>query len=122
MGLKMRYVVTTAELRDHCDNRITHYTKLAQEAEAEIEKEEAEMEKMLGAAKTVTDRFAIKNSGDFTQALNDRHSARSTAEECWGKIRDFTFRRDHLPPGEVLSLTESDLQRLEMMGGRFSLF
>lgn len=94
----LKFDVTTAELRGHLQERVTHH------------KERAEF--YAGQVKALEDGNAQGmnySGGDPVRALKDKHS------EHKHKIDLFKFLVDHVVPNEMYRLTESDLLQLEII-------
>lgn len=116
------YCVSRTEMLRHLTEKRTYHLGRAEHYAKEAEKLDAEMEKQLESAESVTDRISVKNSSNYSTAISHRESARTAMRDHKTKADKFSFFAEHLGGvGGVdeVWLCENELIQLEFVRRAF---
>lgn len=106
-GLKL--TMTSAELKQTCENRIKYHQEKADWCAAEVERLEPKLEEF---------RHEAQKSGKMGRSNNVNNAAASFKTEFqrhFDRVTLFKFMAEHIIPNETYILDEMDLKKLEVL-------
>ena len=115
MAGTMMFNVPMAEMREHLAARAAYHAERAKHYAAEAVKQTLTAEEQLAHADTVSDRFGIKNTSEYSNVRSAADRARTQALMHEQIVHRFTFMGAHLPPWEFAALRTDELTALEFI-------